>query len=324
MSDITLTTNTPATPIPVAALLPRALFTTLLALLAIYFVGAEQGATSMFSGTRCMNSSTTHDICWVFPATEEADMIGKLLFKGMIAGILAGLVAFAFAHHFGEPQVDRAIGIEESLAAHSHQHSASADGGEEEVFSRQTQSGIGLMAGMVLFGAALGGGLALSWAFSYQRFGPSNPRLLALGPALVGFLVMSLMHGLKYPPNPPAVGNPETIGYRTELYFVMMLLSIGIVIAAAWLSHQLIPRLGRGNAMMWATLFAVALMLVVCALMPTVNEVPEHFPADLLWRFRISSFGTHTVLWSVIGVAFGALAERTPATGVQRPAFRRG
>jgi hypothetical protein len=103
-------------------------------------------------------------------------MIGKLLFKGMIAGILAGLVAFAFAHHFGEPQVDRAIGIEESLAAHSHQHSASADGGEEEVFSRQTQSGIGLMAGMALFGAALGGGLALSWAFSYQRFGPSNPR----------------------------------------------------------------------------------------------------------------------------------------------------
>lgn len=143
-------------------------------------------------------------------------MIGKLLFKGMIAGILAGLVAFAFAHHFGEPQVDRAIGIEESLAAHSHQHSASADGGEEEVFSRQTQSGIGLMAGMVLFGAALGGGLALSWAFSYQRFGPSNPRLLALGLALVGFLVMSLMPGLKYPPNPPAVGNPETIGYRTE------------------------------------------------------------------------------------------------------------
>ncbi|MCS5880989.1 CbtA family protein [Klebsiella variicola subsp. variicola] len=37
----------------------------------------------------------------------------------MIAGILAGLVAFAFAHHFGEPQVDRAIGIEESLATHS-------------------------------------------------------------------------------------------------------------------------------------------------------------------------------------------------------------
>ena len=251
-------------------------------------------------------------------------MIGKLLFKGMMAGVLAGMVAFAFAHHFGEPQVDRAIGLEKSISAHAHHHGASADGEEEEVFSRQTQSGIGLMTGMALFGAALGGGLALAWAFSYQRFGPSDPRVLALCLALAGFLAMSLMPGLKYPPNPPAVGNPETIGYRTGLYFVMMLLSIGIVIAAAWLSHQLTPRLGRGNAMMWATLFAVALMLVACALMPTVNEVSDHFPADLLWRFRISSFGTHLVLWGVIGVAFGALAERTPTTREHRPAFRRG
>ncbi|OUG41117.1 CbtA family protein, partial [Klebsiella michiganensis] len=126
-------------------------------------------------------------------------MIGKLLFKGMMAGVLAGMVAFAFAHHFGEPQVDRAIGLEKSMSAHAHHHGASADGEEEEVFSRQTQSGIGLMTGMALFGAALGGGLALAWAFSYQRFGPSDPRVLALCLALAGFLAMSLMPGLKYP-----------------------------------------------------------------------------------------------------------------------------
>ncbi|PJR59762.1 CbtA family protein [Raoultella sp. T31] len=252
-------------------------------------------------------------------------MIGKLLFKGMIAGILAGLVAFAFAHHFGEPQVDRAIGIEESLAAHAHQHSGSADGGEEEeVFSRQTQSGVGLLAGMALFGAALGGGLALTWAFSYQRVGPSSPRALALCLALGGFLALSLIPGLKYPPNPPAVGNPETIGYRTGLYFIMMLLSVGIVASAAWVAHRLSPRLGNGNAMMWATLFGVMLLLAVCALMPTVNEVPDHFPADLLWRFRMSAFGTHLVLWGIIGVAFGALAERDPAAHGQRPAFWHG
>jgi len=252
-------------------------------------------------------------------------MIGKLLLKGMMAGILAGLVAFAFAHHFGEPQVDRAIGLEESLSAHTHQHGASADSGEEqEVFSRQTQSGIGLMAGMALFGAALGGGLALVWAFSYQRIGPSNPRVLALCLALAGFLAMSLMPGLKYPPNPPAVGNPDTIGYRTGLYFVMMLLSIGIVISAAWLSRQLTPRLGSGNALMWAALSGVALMLVACALMPTVNEVPAPFPAVLLWNFRMSSFGTHLVLWGVIGVAFGALAERAAVTHRQQPALHRG
>ncbi len=52
----------------------------------------------MFSGTQV--HEFFHDARHLlgFPATKEADMIGKLLFKGMIAGILAGLVAFAFAH----------------------------------------------------------------------------------------------------------------------------------------------------------------------------------------------------------------------------------
>lgn len=37
--------------IPARELLPWALFVTLLGVLAIYFVGAEQGALSVFSGT---------------------------------------------------------------------------------------------------------------------------------------------------------------------------------------------------------------------------------------------------------------------------------
>ncbi|MEV8019844.1 CbtB-domain containing protein [Streptomyces sp. NPDC086554] len=43
----------PATPtaLPVRAVLPWALFVGLLALIALYFVGAEQGATSVFAGT---------------------------------------------------------------------------------------------------------------------------------------------------------------------------------------------------------------------------------------------------------------------------------
>lgn len=52
MSDISLNAHVPTAPIPVNELLPWALFTALLTLLAIYFVGAEQGATSIFSGTQ--------------------------------------------------------------------------------------------------------------------------------------------------------------------------------------------------------------------------------------------------------------------------------
>jgi hypothetical protein len=52
MTDTTLTAFAPAAPpaIPVRELLPWAIFGGLLLLLAIYFVGAEQGATSLIGG----------------------------------------------------------------------------------------------------------------------------------------------------------------------------------------------------------------------------------------------------------------------------------
>ncbi|MER7283853.1 CbtB-domain containing protein [Dactylosporangium sp. NPDC000244] len=58
------TLPTPAHPalpaaIPLRQLLPWAVFGLLLAALAIYFVGAEQGATSIFSGT--FVHEVTHD-----------------------------------------------------------------------------------------------------------------------------------------------------------------------------------------------------------------------------------------------------------------------
>ncbi len=39
-------------------------------------------------------------------------MVGNLLLRGMLVGVLAGLLAFGFARIFGEPQVDRAIAFE--------------------------------------------------------------------------------------------------------------------------------------------------------------------------------------------------------------------
>jgi hypothetical protein len=45
-------------------------------------------------------------------------------------------------------------------------------------------------------------------------------------------------------------------------------------------------------------------------LLPPVNEVPADFSATVLWRFRLASVGTQLVLWTTIGLLFGALTER--------------
>jgi len=51
MSDITLAPEALQQPIPIRELLPWVIFVGLLAVIVIYFVGAEQGATSLISGT---------------------------------------------------------------------------------------------------------------------------------------------------------------------------------------------------------------------------------------------------------------------------------
>ena len=42
--------------------------------------------------------------------------------------------------------------------------------------------------------------------------------------AVVGFAAVSLLPAVKIPSNPPAVGDPETVGRRTMLYAVVVLL----------------------------------------------------------------------------------------------------
>lgn len=58
-------------------------------------------------------------------------------------------------------------------------------------------------------------------------------------------------------------------------------------------------------------LFVVVTGAVQLAL-PTVNEVPAAFPAVLLWKFRTVSIGMQVILWTTIGLLFGALAEKLP------------
>ncbi len=256
-------------------------------------------------------------------------MVGNLLLRGMIVGVIAGLCAFGFARVFGEPQVDRAIAFEEQTAAAEQAASgqAAVEEAEPELVSRTMQAGIGLLTGVVVYGAAVGGLFSLVFAYAYGCLGQLGPRgtagLLALG----GFIAVVLVPFIKYPATPPAVGSPETIGARTELFFVMIVVSLIAAIACISLAQRLWARHGAWNASIIAGLAFVVVTAIAQYALPTVNEVPENFSADLLWRFRTASLGIHVVLWSVIGLGFGVLAEhsltsRNGGAVTARPATR--
>lgn len=253
-------------------------------------------------------------------------MVGTLLLRGMIVGVIAGLFAFGFARVFGEPQVDRAIALEEQAAAAEQAASGQTTAEEPELVSRTTQAGLGLLTGVVVYGAAVGGLFSLAFAYVYGRIGGLGARATAGLLALGGFIALVAVPFLKYPATPPAVGSPETIGARTELFFVMMLVSLLAAIAAVGLAQRLWASRGGWNASIIAAGAFIIVVAIAQYALPTVNEVPEGFPADLLWHFRTASLGLHAVLWTVVGLGFGALAERSLAgyrpAAQARPAVR--
>jgi len=235
---------------------------------------------------------------------ESDDMTGHLLIRGMLVGLLAGILAFGFAKTFGEPQIDKAIAFEDQMAQ------MRGDAPEEELVSREVQSTFGLFTGVVVYSVSLGGIFALVFAYSLGRIGKVGPRGLAALLALAAFVTIIVVPGLKYPANPPSVGDPATIAQRTKLFFLMLLVSVAAAVIAINAARKLIASRG-----LWAgAILGVALYIVIVSvagsLFPAINEVPEQFSAVLLWKFRVASLGIQLVLWTTLGLVFGAVAER--------------
>jgi Probable cobalt transporter subunit (CbtA) len=230
-------------------------------------------------------------------------MVRTLLVRGMVAGVLAGLLAFVFARLFGEPQVDLAIAFEDRM----HQMAGGAP--EPELVSRGVQASFGLLTGVVVYGCALGGIFSLAFAYAYGRLGHFSPRAAAAILAVAAFVVLVLVPQIKYPANPPSIGNPETIGARTALYFIMIAASVAGALAALTAGKQLATRYGTWNAALISGAAYIAMMAVAVVVLPPVNEIPQNFSPDVLWQFRLASLGIQAVLWTALGLCFGAAAQ---------------
>jgi len=246
----------------------------------------------------------------------------------MLVGILAGLIVFAFGKFVGEPPVNRAIGFEsaqqETRAKTENTHGVHAME-EPELVSRGVQSGIGLFTGVMVYATAFGGLFALVFAVADRRIGNLGPRAVSALLATVGFIAVYGIPYLKYPANPPSVGHAETIGQRTALYFIMLAFSVTAMVVAAVMRKRLVARFGGWNAALLACGFYLLAVLAAASILPAVNEVPEAFPAVVLWQFRLASLGMQFIMWATLGLVFGSLTERALAKSAHafQPALRR-
>jgi predicted cobalt transporter CbtA len=231
-------------------------------------------------------------------------MLRTLLVWGLIAGFCGGLLATGFAELVGESAVDQSIAVEDHKAA------AAGEAPAPELVSRDIQKSVGLLTAAIVYGLALGGIFAIVFAVAYGRVGRASPAQTALLLALGAFLVLYLVPFLKYPANPPATGDPDTIGRRTELYLLMVSISVLAGVAAMRMRASLRTRVDPALATGLAAGAYLVIVVVAGIAMPGVHEIPRDFPATTLWRFREASVGMQLVMWTSIGLVFAVAAQR--------------
>jgi len=266
-----------------------------------------------------------------------------LLARGALCGAIAGLLTFVFGRIFAEPYIQRAIDYEAGRDAAQALLNKTADlPAEPELFSRTVQADIGMGVGMIAFGIGMGVLFALVYAVCLGRVGRLRPRSLALLVAAAGFVGLYLVPFLRYPANPPAVGQADTIQQRTAGYLAMVLGSVLLLGLAVWAGQRLRARFGTWNASLLAGAGFVVAIGILMALLPSfgqpataglaasASETPlpltdadgvikyPGFPADVLFYFRLYSVAGQLLLWTAIGLLFAPMAER-----LLNPAARR-
>jgi Probable cobalt transporter subunit (CbtA) len=233
--------------------------------------------------------------------------VRSFLVRGLLAGLVAGVVAFGVAYAVVEPSITAAIAIEET-AAHSHEAGHAGESGTH--VPRSLQSTLGLLTTTAVAGTTLGGLVGVLSALALGRFGGLGVRGSTLLVTAIGFVSLYAVPFVAYPPNPPAVGQAETIGTRTALYFTTVAISLIAAVTAVLVGRRLADRMGSWSA----ALLGVAGYLVACGvallLLPSYDEVPADYPAGVLYSFRTGSFGTQLALWAILGVVMAELVHR--------------
>jgi hypothetical protein len=232
--------------------------------------------------------------------------LGSILKASVVAGLVAGAIVSGFHALLIEPVIERAIALEEEHSqAHGEAHA-------EPVVDRPTQRW-GLVLGFIVYGAIWGLLLGVL-LYLTQGWRPATWTTVRYGVVLAVLLGWSVawLPFLKYPANPPGVGEPDTVGYRQALYLGFIGLSV-VGTALALGLYRFLHRPTEGSApgdrrWLWVIAGYVIYTAAIYAMLPP-NPDPVEMPANLVWNFRLISFAGLIVFWSSLAGVFGWFAR---------------
>ncbi|HEX7032598.1 MAG TPA: CbtA family protein [Nitrososphaera sp.] len=241
---------------------------------------------------------------------KTAAFIAITLISGAIAGTILGAVNQVVV----EPYIERAIDLELEDA----QQSGEIINPIEFAAYRLWQRGGEIAAGTIL-GLSLGSLFGIVFAYGRGSAPGSTNLKKALFIAGIMWLALSLVPALKYPANPPAVGDPETIYQRQGLYLAFIAIS-GFSALGLALLYNRVGIAAPAKRVIIPAIY-VAIMAGAYFAMPS-NPDQISAPMDLVISFRIVSALTITMFWALLGLILGAFWDKVKPHEAARISMR--
>ena len=217
-----------------------------------------------------------------------------VLVSGALAGLVHGTINFALV----EPYLDQAIGLEnESLFASGEAEDNLEFWAEYESYRIWQKSGQ-VLAGVIL-GLAMGSLFGIVYALSRNSLPGKTDVTKSVILAGVMWLTIYIIPFLKYPANPPTVGDGETVMLRAILYVSFIALSgIGVVIF-----YKLSQKLQNNKK--YFGLFGYVIFITILFFVMPENPDEITAPMNLVNEFRLMSVLGVSSFWLSVGLILG-------------------
>ncbi|MBI3623397.1 CbtA family protein [Candidatus Pacearchaeota archaeon] len=224
--------------------------------------------------------------------------LAVVLIAGFSAGLIHGLINLVVV----EPYLDRAISIENQNRFASGEIQNTSQFWEEFGKYRVWQKESSIISGGIL-GLSTGALFGIVFAYSRNKLPSQHNITKALVLAGIMWFTLFFIPFLKYPSNPPTVGDPETIAFRSLIYIAFIALSGLGALGFAKLYNRL------QNRKFLIPIGYAVYMILVFLLMPQ-NPDKITAPLDLINGFRIASLSTMTLYWIINAIILGLLWQK--------------
>ena len=225
-----------------------------------------------------------------------------VLVSGFVAGVIHGTVNLVIV----EPYLDEAIEIEnQNLFATGLAEDTPQFWAEYSSYRDWQKSGQLLASGIL--GMSMGALFGIVFAYSRNSLPKGHTVKKTFVLAAIMWLTIFIIPFLKYPANPPTVGDVDTVVLRSILYLSFIAIS-GFSAVGFFILYKKLQNKKKGLAFVGYAVFITTVFFI----MP-VNPDEVKAPMDLVNSFRIMSVIAVTTFWIAEAIIFGMLWQKYKA-----------